>query len=93
MVKTLESDWITRDAIFAAYDRAQKRGLNEDVRKTIYEKAKTLSLEELNAFFKEHVKGKKYTYCVIGKKEDINMEALKQLGEVRELSLEELFGY
>lgn len=93
VVKTLESDWITRDAIFGAYDRAQKRGMNYDVRKVIYEKAKILSLEELNSFFKEHVKGKKYTYCVIGKKEDINMDALKQLGEVKELSLEELFGY
>lgn len=93
VVKTIESDWITRDGIFWAYDRAQKRGINYDVRKEIYEKAKTMTLEELNKFFTQHVKGKKYTYCIIGKKEDLDMNALKALGDVKELSLEELFGY
>lgn len=93
VIKTLESDWITRSDIYWAYDRAQKRGLNYDVRKDVYEKAKTMTLTDVHNFFNQHVKGKKYTYLVIGKKEDLNMDALKELGPVEELELKTLFGY
>ncbi|MFT5779641.1 MAG: hypothetical protein ACI837_002600, partial [Crocinitomicaceae bacterium] len=34
-----------------------------------------------------------YAFCVIGKKSEMDMEALEELGELKELSLEELFGY
>ncbi|MFN8286844.1 MAG: insulinase family protein [Chitinophagales bacterium] len=93
VVKRLESDWITRDGIYWAYDRAQKRGLNYDVRKTIYEKAKTMTAADVHAFFDKHVKGKKYAYLVMGKKEDLNMDALRSLGTIEEVPLETLFGY
>jgi zinc protease len=93
VVKTLESDWITRSDIYWAYDRARKRGLNYDVRKEIYEKAKTISLAEVHKFFDEHVKGKKYTYLVIGKKEDLDLDALKKLGPIQELDYKTIFGY
>jgi predicted Zn-dependent peptidase len=93
VVKTISSDWITRSGIYAAYDRARNRGLNYDVRKDIYAKAKTMSLADIHQFFNEHVKGKNFTYLVIGKKEDLNMDALKEIGPVQELSLQELFGY
>lgn len=93
VIKTLESDWITRADIYSAYERAQKRGLNYDVRKDIYEKVKTMSIEDLAHFFNEHIKGKQYTYLVIGKKEDLNMDYLKQLGTPVELSTKEIFGF
>lgn len=93
VVKTLESDWVTRADIYWAYDRAKKRGLNYDVRKVIYEKAKTMSLADIHKFFNEHVKGKKFTYLVIGKKEEMRLDVLQKLGPVQELSLQELFGY
>ena len=93
VVKTLESDWITGADIYAAYERAKKRGLNEDVRKEIYEKAKTMTLADVHNFFNQHVKGKKFTYLVIGKKEELNADALKEIGPVQELQYNELFGY
>lgn len=93
VVKTLESDWITRSDIYAAYDRAKRRGLNYDVRKVIYEKAKTMTLTDVHNFFNTHVKGKNYTYLVIGKNEDIKLDVLKAIGPVQELSTKELFGY
>jgi predicted Zn-dependent peptidase len=93
VVKTLESDWITRADMYGAYERARKRGLNYDVRKDIYNKAKTFSLADVHKFFNEHVKGKKYAYLVIGKKEDLNMDALGQLGTVQVLDPKQIFGY
>ncbi|MCS6934104.1 MAG: insulinase family protein [Chitinophagales bacterium] len=93
VIKTMESDWITRADIYWAFDRAQKRGLNEDVRKMIYEKSKTLTIQDLKTFFDKHIKGKKFTCLVIGKKESLDMDALKAIGPVQELNLEQIFGY
>ncbi len=93
VIKTLESDWVTGADIYAAYDRAQKRGLNYDVRKVVYNEAKTISLQDVHKFFDEHVKGKKYDYLVIGKKEDLNLDALKAIGPVEILELKDVFGY
>lgn len=93
VIKTLESDWITRSDMYWAYDRAKKRGLTYDIRKVIYEKAKTTTITDVHSFFNEHVKGKKYNYVVIGKKEDLNLDALKEIGPVQVLELNEIFGY
>jgi len=93
LIKTLESDWITRDAIYWAYQRAEKRGLDYDIRKDIYEQIKTMQLKDVHQFFDTHVKGKKYIYLVLGNRADIDMKALQALGTVKELNLQELYGY
>jgi len=93
VINTLESDWVTGADMYTAWDRAKKRGMNYDVRKDIYEKAKTMSLADIHKFFDEHVKGKKYTYLVIGKKGDLNLDALKEIGPVQELQYKDIFGY
>ena len=93
VVKNLESDWVTGAAIYSAWDRARKRGLNYDVRKDIYAQAKTMTLADVHKFFDAHIKGKKYTYLVIGKKDDLNMDALKEIGPVQELQYNQIFGY
>ncbi|MDB5282856.1 MAG: peptidase [Bacteroidota bacterium] len=93
VIKTLSTDWITGADIYSAWDRARKRGLNYDVRKDVYEKAKTTSLGNIHDFFNQHIKGKKFSYLVIGKKEDLNMDVLKEIGPVQEVSTKELFGY
>ncbi|HEY0261932.1 MAG TPA: insulinase family protein, partial [Chitinophagales bacterium] len=93
IIRNLESDWITGEGIFGAYERAQKRGLTTDPRADIYNKVKTLNIEDLKKFYNENVSGKPHDYIVIGNKEKINFDVLKKLGELKELSLEEIFGY
>ena len=91
--KTLESEWVTGEGIFDAYDRASRRGLKTDLRREMYEKIPAITMPELKAFFDKHIKGKSFTYLVIGKKENVDFKVLQSLGDVKELSLEEVFGY
>jgi predicted Zn-dependent peptidase len=93
LLKGLESEWITRDGIYWAYQRAQRRGLDYDIRKDIYTQAQTMTMKDVHDFFDKHVKGKKYVYLVLGGKGDLDMKALAKLGPVKELSLEQIFGY
>jgi len=93
LLKNLESDWITRDQIYWAYQRAQRRGLDYDMRKDVYAQAQTMTMKDVHDFFDKHVKGKKYVYLVMGGKGDLDLKALAKLGPVKELSLEQIFGY
>jgi hypothetical protein len=53
----------------------------------------TASMDDLAMFFNTHIKNKPYVYLVIGNVNDMDKDVLKGLGEVKQLSLEELFGY
>ena len=50
-------------------------------------------LDAEKTFFNKNIAGKNYTYLVIGNKELIDMDILKEMGEFQELTLEEIFGY
>ncbi|MFN9115948.1 MAG: M16 family metallopeptidase, partial [Bacteroidota bacterium] len=92
-LKLIETERSSKTDVYWRYKSAERRGLNYDVRKEIYENLKKINLEDFEKFFNDNIKDKKYAYCVIGKKSDIDMNALRKLGTVKELSLKEVFGY
>ncbi len=93
VVKLMESDRTTKTSIFWSYERIKKLGLADDYRKEMYQQIKKMNLEELDAFFSKYIKGKPTSYLIIGKKENLNFKEIEKLGPVKELSLEEIFGY
>ena len=50
-------------------------------------------MEELRDFYNDYIGGKKYTILVLGDIDKIDFDVLVKYGEVREISLDELFGY
>lgn len=92
-LKRIESDRITKQRIYWSHDALRRQGIDHDIRRDNYERIKTLSMDDLAAFFDQHIKGRPYTYCVIGKEGTVDTKALEKLGPVRTLSLKELFGY
>lgn len=92
-MKKIETDRVTKSSIFWSYYSAKERGLDSDVRKYNYNEISKMELNNLKQFFDDKIKGKDFTYCVIGKRDEVDFEALKKLGKVKELSLEEIFGY
>ena len=92
-LKVIASTRITKENIYWQWDAAQRRGLDYDVRKNNYERIPTITLQDMKAFFDKEIKGKPYTYCVIGKESGMDMKALEKLGPVRKLTKKELFGY
>ncbi len=90
--KKIETSRITKDNIYWNYLTAKQRGLDHDVRKDVYDKMKISTPDDLKAFQQKHVKGRKYTYLVLGSKDKVDMNYLKSIGKVTELSLDEVFG-
>ena len=52
-----------------------------------------MTLQDIKAFQEKWVKGRKYTYCILGDEKDLDLESLATYGPIQKLSQEELFGY
>jgi zinc protease len=92
-LKVIASTRITKENIYWRWDDAQRRGLDFDVRRMNYERIPNITIEDMKVFFDKEVKGRPYSYCVIGKEAALDMKALEQMGPVRKVSKAELFGY
>lgn len=93
MRNDLETERIIEDNIIFEYLKAAKKGLNYDIRKDIYQKINSLSFADIQKLHQEEIAHKAYTYCIVAAEDNIQEEELKAIGQVKKLSLEELFGY
>ena len=91
--KDIETERITQDGIIFNYLTAQQKGLNEDIRKKIYAAVDKIGYNELKQFHSESIANKPYTYCIVASDKKLSEEAMKKYGEVKRLTLEEIFGY
>lgn len=91
--KDIQTERITQDNIIYNYLIAKDRGLNSDIRKQIYENVDKITLKDLQNFHRKNLANKPYTYVVLASEKKLPKEKLKKIGEVKKVSLEELFGY
>jgi len=93
MKQDIETERITQDEIIYNYIAAERKGLNEDIRKIIYEHADKLTYADLKRFHDDNMANKPYTYCIVASDKKLGNDQLKQCGNVRKLTLTEIFGY
>jgi predicted Zn-dependent peptidase len=93
MKQDLETERITQDGIVFSYLAAQKLGLDKDIRKQVYESIDRFSFDDVKKYHDENLASKPYTYCILASEKKISPDDLKKYGEVKKLSLEEIFGY
>lgn len=89
----LETDRITEESILDNYLNARRKGINHDIRKMKYEKLGNITFDDIANFEVKQLAGKAYTYCIMGSEKKVALDTLKKYGEVKKLSLEEIFGY
>ena len=82
-----------KGSVLRSYLAAQKRGLDYDLNKVIYEKVPALTLDDVVKFQQEYVKDKPYTIGILGRKGDLDLKALGNYGKIKQVSTEEIFGY
>ncbi len=91
--KDIETERITQDGIIFNYLTAQRKGLTDDIRKKTYTAVDKIGYNELKQFHTEYIASKPYTYCVVASDKKVSEETMKKYGELKRLSLEEIFGY
>lgn len=92
-LKKIAAQRITKSNIFWNYERLKRRGIDYDIRKDMYESIQNMTLQDLSTFFDQNVKQGEYTALVIGKKSDLDLNALKKMGDVKEMDIDYLFNY
>lgn len=92
-LKQIATQRYTKTGIFFYWLNLQDKGINYDINKDIYAQTQNMTISDLENFFTQHIKGKQFNVGLIGKKENLDWEAVQNLGKIEELSLEELFGY
>jgi hypothetical protein len=84
---------MTKSKVLSEYERHQKLDINHDSRKDVYEAVQNFDMNNLREFHNSHISSGTRVVMVLGSKEDLDLEVLKQYGEIKHLTLEDVFGY
>ena len=93
IISSIRSERITKSSVLFSYLRAQKLGLDYDNRQKVFEEIQKFQPEDLKNFHEKAIANKKYTLLVVGKKDKIDFEHLRKFGPVKELKVDDIFGF
>ncbi|WP_425551499.1 M16 family metallopeptidase [Chryseobacterium mucoviscidosis] len=92
-LKQIASQRVTRTNIFFNTLRLRKLNIHHDFRKDIYHQIESLKFEDLKDFYDHYIKSVHFNTAIIGKKENLNREAVDKMGTFSEVSLKDIFGH
>lgn len=93
VLNNLRTNRTTGISVLYDYLDLKDLGLTEDRDKAVFEKIQGMTLEDVKAFQQKWIKDRKYIYGFLGRQSDFDMDFVRSLGPVTELTLEEIFGY
>ena len=91
--KDIQTERITQDNIIFNYLAAKQLGLKEDIRKKTFSTVEQISMNDLKTFHNNFIANKPYSYAIVASENKIDMNEMKKLGEIKKVSLEEIFGF
>ena len=91
--KDIQTERITQDDIIYSYLNAQRLGLKEDIRKSVYQNVDKITFKDIQAFHDKYLSKKPYTYVILVSEKKLPQAELQKIGEFKKVSLEELFGF
>jgi predicted Zn-dependent peptidase len=93
VTKQIAASRITKGDIYWTWRQNRRRGIRNDLREDVYRTLKNAGVEDLLRYQRENIKGRAFTWMILGERDRIDFEFLKKIGPVKELKLEDLFGY
>lgn len=93
VLKQIASSRTERKRIYWDHLLYKERGFDRDLEQDIYEKLSVSQPDDLLAFHQKYVQGSRFNIMVLGSKDRVDMEYLRSFGPVKELTMEEVFGY
>ena len=88
LTNRLRTERIIKGDIIWSYINAQDLGQNVDPRIKLYNDIQNMTLKDIADFQKQWVKGRTYVYCILGDKKDLELDKLKAVGLIEELTQE-----
>lgn len=91
--KNIQSARTTKTRLINKYFAAEKLGIDYDINEKIYKALPNLNLQNIVDFEKKNIANKPWRYVILGNESELDMENLKKIGDIKRVSLEEIFGY
>ena len=89
----IRTERLTKSKVLFEYEKAKRMGINYDIRKDIYKEVQSFDMSDLIDFHNNYVAGKNRVLMVLGDKQKLDINVLEEYGEVKYLTLEDIFGY
>lgn len=89
----LRTSRTTGMSVLNSYLSAKELGLKEPLAKKVYDNLADMTMEDLVACQQKWIKGRTYIYGILGDIKDLDVKYLKSLGTIKQVSLDEIFGY
>ena len=93
LIARLRTQRVTGAEVLSEYIDCRDLGLKEPTAKAVFETVQYLTLEDVKSTQAKWVKNRTYSYGILGDINDIDVDYLKTLGDVKVVSLTDIFGY
>ena len=93
IISGIRNERLTKMDLLLSFEAARRLGLNYDIRKTIFDKVPGMTFADVQKFQQTYVKNVPLSLLIVGKKELLDTKTLEKYGQVKYLSLKEVFGY
>jgi predicted Zn-dependent peptidase len=93
ILKNIETDRTTGASIFFSYLNDREAGFTMDRDRYIYNKVKSMTMADMERFFKLNIKQQDYDMMIMTDLDELDKKKARRYGKLQTLSREELFGY
>ncbi len=93
VLKQIAAERIAPADLYWIWRANRDKGYEMDLREKVYEHLQTVGNADLVNYQQRYIKGRQYTWLVMGERDRIDFKFLKKIGKVEELSLETIFGF
>ncbi len=93
LINSIRTQRITKENIINSFLSNRDYNRPSNSLQQFYNSLQGLTFEDIRKFSQEEFQDKGRVYIILGSKEQVNLEDLEKYGKVKELSLEEIFGY
>jgi predicted Zn-dependent peptidase len=94
IIRQIAASRINKADLYWSARLNQMRGYpNHDLREDVYQTLQAATPETLKAYQEKYIKGRHFTWLILGDRERVDFKYLRSIGKVEELTLEEVFGY
>ena len=92
-IKVLNANRMPLSSAFWRRDAIHTAGWKEEPLKLVLDHIKQAKQVDLETYHKKYIRGRKSTWLILGDRANVDFKALRKLGKVQELSIEEVLGY
>ena len=89
----IRTERLTKSKVLSEYEKVCKLGIKHDIRKDLYESLQNFDMNSLKEFHNSYIANGTRVIMVLGSKDNLDMEILKEYGEIKHLTLKDVFGY